>query len=119
MHFLQIWIVPKFTGAPAGYQQKFFDPAEKRGRLRLLASQDGREDSLKIGQDASVYGALLDGSERIEHEITPGRRAYVHVARGEVTLNGQRLRGGDGVKVAMKTPLAQRNNAISFDSISH
>ena len=119
VHFLQIWIVPKFTGAPPAYQQKFFDTAGKRGRLRLLISQDGREESLKIGQDASVYAALLDGGERVEHEITPGRRAYVHVARGEASLNGQRLRGGDGVKVAdeRKLSLSEGNNAeiLLFD----
>jgi redox-sensitive bicupin YhaK (pirin superfamily) len=100
VHFLQIWIVPKFTGAPAGYQQKFFDNSEKRGRLRLIASPDARDGSLRIGQDAHVYAALIDGSERVEHDLAAGRRAYVHVARGEVTLNGHRLRGGDGVKIA-------------------
>lgn len=99
VHFLQIWIVPKFTGSPVGYQQKFFGPAEKRGRLRLLVSQDGRDGSLKIGQDASLHAALLDGDEQVQHEIARGRRAYVHVARGEVVLNGQRLGGGDGVKI--------------------
>lgn len=100
VHFLQIWIVPKFTGAPAGYQQKFFDASEKKGRLRLLASQEGRDGSLRIGQDASVYAALIDRDEDVQHDMAAGRRAYVHVARGEVTLNGQRLGAGDGVKVA-------------------
>ena len=106
VHFLQIWIVPKFTGTPASYQQKFFDPSEKQGTLRLLASHEGREGSLKIGQDAAFYAALLDGDQRVDHEIAPVRRAYVHVARGEVTLNGQRLRGGDGVKVDDETTLS-------------
>ena len=106
VHFLQIWIVPQLTGTPASYQQKFFDPSEKRRRLRVLASPDGRDGSLTIGQDASVYAALLDGGERLEHRIASGRRAYVHVARGEVSLNGQRLRGGDGVKVADETKLS-------------
>lgn len=106
VHFLQIWIVPKFTGAPAGYQQKFFDPAGKRGRLRLVASQEGRDGSLRIGQDASVYAALLDGDEEVAHDIAAGRRAYVHVARGELTLNGQRLGAGDGVKIAEEPRLS-------------
>lgn len=105
VHFLQIWIVPKFTGAPARYQQKFYGSAEKRGRLRLLVSPDGRDGALKIGQDASVYAALLDGDDQVQHEIAQGRRAYVHVARGEVTLNGQRLGGGDGVKIADESTL--------------
>jgi redox-sensitive bicupin YhaK (pirin superfamily) len=99
VHFLQIWIVPKFTGSPPSYQQKSFGPAEKRGRLRLLVSQDGRDGSLKIGQDARLYAALLDDGEQVLHEIVRGRRAYAHVARGEVTLNGQRLSSGDGVKI--------------------
>jgi len=99
VHFLQIWIVAKFTGTRASYQQKFFDPSEKRGRLRLLVSQDGRDGSLGIGQDADLYAALLDGDEQVQHEIARGRRAYVHVARGEVVLNGQRLGTGDGVRI--------------------
>ena len=106
VHFLQIWIVPKFTGAPAGYQQTFFDPAERRGRLRLIASPDARDGSLKIGQDAAVYAALLDGEEKVQHELARERRAYVHVARGEVTLNGQRLRAGDGAKIADESILS-------------
>jgi quercetin 2,3-dioxygenase len=99
VHFLQIWIVPELTGTLARYQQKFFDPSEKRGRLRLLVSPDGRDGSLEIGQDASLYAALIDDDERVLHETGPGRRAYVHVARGEVTLNGQRLGAGDGMRV--------------------
>ena len=106
VHFLQIWIVPKFSGVAANYQQKFFDAAEKRGRLRLLVSEDGRDGSLKMHQDARVYAALLDGSEQIEHKIAPGRRAYVHVARGEVSLNGQRLGAGDGVKIENEQTLS-------------
>ena len=105
VHFLQIWIVPKFTGTRAGYQQKFFDPSEKRGRLRLVASQEGGAGSLRIGSDASVYAALLDGHEEVQHDIA-GRRAYVHVARGGVTLNGQHLRQGDGVKIAEEARLS-------------
>jgi redox-sensitive bicupin YhaK (pirin superfamily) len=106
VHFLQIWIEPKLTGMRPNYQQKFFEPAEKRGRLRLLASQDARAGSLQIGQDAAVYAALLDGTEHAAHALAPGRRAYVHVAQGEVTLNGQRLHGGDGVKVADESMLS-------------
>jgi redox-sensitive bicupin YhaK (pirin superfamily) len=99
VHFLQIWIMPKVTGVPANYQQKFFDAAEKRGRLRLLVSEDGRDGSLKMWQDTRLYATLLDGPEQVEYEIAPGRRGYVHVARGNVTVNGQRLGAGDGVKI--------------------
>jgi hypothetical protein len=76
VHFLPIWIVPKFTGMPPNYRQAFFDPSEKRGRLRLLASPEGRDGSLKIGQEASLYAVLLDGDEQVQYEIAPGRRAY-------------------------------------------
>src|SRR5437870_6471677 len=100
VNFLQIWIEPKFTGVKPGYQQRLFDAAEKRGKLRLLISSDGRDGSLKIWQDASVYGALLDGEERIDYRLPAGHRAYLHVARGEVALNGQRLAAGDGAKIA-------------------
>ena len=105
VHFLQIWIVPKFTGVKPNYQEKFFDAAEKRGKLRLVASTDGRDGSLSIVQDAAIYAALLDGDERIEHPVAAGRHAYLHVARGELTLNGQALAAGDGVKIADETAL--------------
>lgn len=119
VHFLQIWIVPKSGGTRPTYNQKFFDASEKRGRFRLLASADARAGSLPIGQDASVYAALIDGTERARHELAPGRRAYVHVARGEVTLNGVRLHAGDGVKVADETALTlsdgRNAEALLFD----
>ncbi len=106
VHFLQIWITPKFSGIKPDYQEKRFDDAEKRGRLRLVASQDGSDGSLLIAQDAQVYAGLLDGAERIEHKIAPGRHAYLHVARGELTLNGRPLAAGDGAKIADETLLA-------------
>ena len=119
VHFLQIWIVPKFTGTRPMYDQKFFDVSAKRGQLRLVASIDGRDGSLKIGQDAAVYAALVDGDERVQHELVPGRRAYVHVARGEVTLNGRRLQGGDGARIADEATvsLSEGSNAevLLFD----
>ena len=106
VHFLQVWILPKFAGTRPGYQQKFFEASEKRGRLRVVASPDGRDGSLTIGQDATVYAALIDGDERIQHALSPGRRGYVHVGRGEVTLNGKRLHAGDGAKIADETTLS-------------
>lgn len=119
VHLLQIWIVPKFTGIKPNYQEKFFDAADKRGQLRLVVSPDGRDGSLTIVQDASIYAALLDGDERVEHTVAPGRNAYVHVARGELTLNGQLLKAGDGVKIAEETvlTLSDGNNAevLVFD----
>ena len=97
-HFLQIWIEPNVTGIRPSYEQKHFDAASKRGRLRLIASADARDGSVLIHQDASVYAALLDGAERVVHQLAPGRRAYVHVARGKLTVNGQPLQAGDALK---------------------
>jgi hypothetical protein len=98
VHFLQIWIEPAVRGVAPGYEEKHFDAASKRGRLRLIASPDGREGSVTIHQDAFVHAALLDGDETATHSLADGRRAYVHVARGEVTVNGHPLRAGDALK---------------------
>ncbi len=102
-HFLQIWIEPSVTGIPPSYEQKHFDAASKRGRLRLVASPDGREGSVTIHQDAFVYAALLDGADRAVHKLQSGRRAYLHVARGKLIANGQPLEAGDALK-ATNTP---------------
>ncbi|MEO8718371.1 MAG: pirin family protein [Burkholderiales bacterium] len=99
-HFLQIWIEPDITGIEPSYEQKHFGAADKRGRLRLIASPSGAEGSVSIHQDARVYAALLDGAERAVHALGRGRCAYVHVARGEVTVNGRRLAAGDALKLA-------------------
>ena len=99
-HFLQIWIEPDVTGIRPSYEQKHFDAASKRGRLRLIASSDAREGSVLIHQDASVYAALLDGAERISYALAPARKAYVHVARGKLTANGQPLQAGDALKAS-------------------
>ncbi len=99
VHFLQIWIEPENAGIKPSYEQKFFGPEEKRGKLRLLASPDGRDGSVTLHQDAQLYAALIDGAEQVTHQIEKGRRAYVHVARGAVTVNGQALGSGDALKV--------------------
>jgi redox-sensitive bicupin YhaK (pirin superfamily) len=103
VHFLQIWIEPAVRGIAPGYEEKTFDAGSKRGRLALIASPDGREGSVTIHQDALVYAALLDGAESAVHAIAAGRRAYVHVAQGEVTANGQPLRAGDALKVSAES----------------
>src|SRR5512134_1012018 len=87
-HFLQIWIEPNVRGIPPGYEQKHFDAASKRGRLRLVASPDGAEGSVTIHQDARIYAALLGGAERASHALAPGRKAYVHLVRGTLAVNG-------------------------------
>ena len=111
VHFLQIWIEPDVTGIPPGYEEKHFDDASKRGRLRLIASSDGADGSVKIRQDARLYAALIDGHETVAHALAPGRRAYLHVARGSVTANGQPLAAGDALKAEGLSEIAvERGN---------
>jgi quercetin 2,3-dioxygenase len=98
-HFLQIWIEPSERGIAPGYEQKRFDDASKRGVLRLVASPDGRDGSVTIHADASISAALVDGGEAIERELDPKRKTYVHVVRGSVDVNGQRLEAGDAAKL--------------------
>jgi redox-sensitive bicupin YhaK (pirin superfamily) len=99
-HFLQIWIEPERRGIEPGYEEKRFEAADKRGRLRLVASPDGADGSVRIHQSARLYAALIDGDERARLELAPGRRAYVHVARGAVSVNGRSLAAGDAAKLA-------------------
>ena len=100
VHFLQIWIEPSVRGVRPSYEEKQFDDASKRGNLRLIASSDGREGSVTIYQDASLYAALVDGAEALAFEQKAGRKTYVHVIKGEVEVNGQPVSGGDAVKLA-------------------
>jgi quercetin 2,3-dioxygenase len=99
VHFLQVWIQPNVTGIAPGYEEKHFDAASKRGKLKLVASPDGRDGSVKIHQDALLYAALVDGAEKVTHTLPAGRRAYVHLARGGISVNGQVLAAGDAVKL--------------------
>lgn len=99
VHFLQIWIVPDRRGVAPRYQQQHFSPDEKRGRLRLIISPDGAEGSLSVYQDTRVYAGLFDGTERQRITLAPERFAYVQVARGALTVNGQRLAEGDGARL--------------------
>jgi redox-sensitive bicupin YhaK (pirin superfamily) len=86
-------------GIAPSYEEKHFDAADKQGRLRLIASSDGREGSVTIHQDAAIYAGILNGDERAEHGIKAGRRGYVHVIRGRVEVNGVALSGGDALKI--------------------
>ena len=99
VHFLQIWIQPNEIGGPAGYEEKHFDVASKTGRLRLVASSDGREGSVTIRQDASLYAGILDGADAVSFPLQAGRIGYAHVARGSVTVNGVALKAGDAVRI--------------------
>jgi len=96
-HFLQIWILPERTGITPGYEQKRFDDADKRGRLRLVVSPDGADGSVSIHQDARMYAGLFDAGEEATQAIAPGRLAYVHLVRGTATVNGRALVAGDAL----------------------
>lgn len=108
VHFYQIWVLPEAQGIRPGYEQKLFAPEEKSGRLRLVASREGGEGSLKIHQDVSVYNSLLPAGSEVEHRLGEGRHAWVQVVRGAVTVNGAALAEGDGAAVSAETSLAVR-----------
>jgi redox-sensitive bicupin YhaK (pirin superfamily) len=97
-HFLQIWIEPAQIGIAPGYEERHFDAAAKRGRLVLIASPDGAQGSVRLHQDARVHAGLFDGDEQADLLVAPGRRVYLHVGRGSVEINGQRLAAGDAAK---------------------
>jgi redox-sensitive bicupin YhaK (pirin superfamily) len=111
VHFLQIWIQPNVTGIAPSYEEKHFTPESKQGRLRLIASSDGRDGSVLIHQDASIYAAIVAAGDRLEHPLAAGRSGYVHVIRGEVTVNGTALVGGDALKL-------RAESAITLDKAS-
>jgi quercetin 2,3-dioxygenase len=100
VHFLQIWIRPSAEGIVPSYEQKHFTPEQKRGVLRLVASADGVDGSVRVHQDVRVYAGLFDGAERAELSLAAKRRAYVHLARGSLKVNGVALAAGDGLKVS-------------------
>ena len=108
-HFLQIWIEPNVRGIEPGYEQKSFAEAEKRGRLRLVASPDGAEGSVLMHADARLYAGLLDGDESAALALDPKRKGYVHVVRGELSVNGTRLVGGDAALIADESQLSLRD----------
>ena len=99
VHFLQIWIIPETTGIAPGYEQKSFEPAEKRGRFRLIGSRDGRDGSVTIHGDVALYRTLLGASDAVSHTVQTGRKAWLQVASGAVSLNGTALAAGDGAAI--------------------
>ncbi|MDA3914246.1 pirin family protein [Oleiagrimonas sp.] len=118
-HFLQIWILPDRTGLEPGYEQKHFDPASRRGHLRLIASADGRDGSLVVHQDARVYSGLFDSHETATLGLDKGRLGYVHVARGQIAINGQLLQAGDAVQLQNEDTItldhAMQSEVLVFD----
>jgi redox-sensitive bicupin YhaK (pirin superfamily) len=105
-HFLQIWIQPNVTGIEPSYEQKTFAEADKRGRLRLVASPDGAEGSVKIHADARMFAGLFDGAEAAAITLDPRRKAYVHLVRGELEANGKKLSAGDAALLEGEGQLA-------------
>ena len=104
-HFFQIWIEPNVRGIPAGYEQKTFATTEKRGALRLVASPNGAQGSVTIHADAHMYAGLFDGAERAVLTLNPARKAYVHLVRGVLNVNGLALQGGDAAKLSGESAL--------------
>ena len=118
-HFLQIWIEPNVKGIAPGYEQKTFSDAEKRGKLRLVASNDGADGSVKVHADAKIYAGLLDGDESVTVELNPKRKTYVHLVSGGLEVNGQSLAQGDAALLQHETQLqlarGQSAEVLVFD----
>jgi quercetin 2,3-dioxygenase len=105
VHLLQIWIMPKARDLTPGYEEKHFTEDERRGELRLIASRDGRNGSVTINQDASVYASLLAENQTVEHDLNDGRYAWLQIARGSVRLNEMELEQGDGAAISREAAL--------------
>jgi hypothetical protein len=109
VHFLQIWIRPDRLGVKPDYEQKYFSDGAKRGRLRLIVSGDGAEGSVRMHQDARLYAGLFGAGEAATLAIAAGRRVYVHLVKGELAVNGQRLGAGDALKITDVSELSIRD----------
>ena len=119
VHFLQIWLMPEKAGIAPGYEQKHFGEADKLGKLKLVASRDGREGSVTVHQDASVFATLLAPGQAVRHTLAPGRHAWIHVATGAVKVNGEVLKAGDGAALSEEAAIAlegvERGETLVFD----
>ena len=113
VHFLQIWIEPATLGMAPSYEQKFFAPEDKRGRLRLVASRDGREGSVTLHRDVDLYASLLAPGEQVSHSLAAKRMAYLHLVRGALRVNGVQLETGDAAKIEMEQKLTIAADADS------
>jgi hypothetical protein len=105
VHFLQIWILPERDGLAPSYEQKHFSAEERQGKLRLVASPDARDGSVRIHQDVELYASLLRSGESVAHTLRPGRHAWLQLARGHCTLNGTQLEAGDGAAMSGEASL--------------
>jgi redox-sensitive bicupin YhaK (pirin superfamily) len=108
VHLLQIWLLPERKGLTPGYEQKAFPEVERRNRLRIVASPDARDESMKIHQDAVIHAALLDAGATVQHDLANARHAWIQVARGEIDVNGTQLGPGDGAAISDESQLTIR-----------
>jgi len=119
VHLLQIWILPNAEDLTPGYEQKAFTDEERRGHLRLIASNDGREDSVRLNQDVSLFASILDADQEIERAMGSGRYAWIQVARGAISVNGENAEQGDGLVVVgesnLKIRAEQPSEILLFD----
>ena len=109
LHFLQIWIQPNVTGIAPSYEEKHFAPESKQGKLRLVASSDGRQGSVLIHQNASIYASIMQEGDALEHALDEGRTAYVHLIRGSLVVNGTPLKAGDALKLTQEAKVTLAN----------
>ena len=109
LHFLQIWIQPNVTGIAPSYEEKHFSPETKQGKLRLVASSDGRQGSVLIHQNASIYASIMQEGDALEHVLDEGRTAYVHLIRGSLVVNGTPLKAGDALKLTQEANVTLAN----------
>jgi redox-sensitive bicupin YhaK (pirin superfamily) len=111
VHFLQIWLIPSQRGIAPSYEQKTFSREDKSGRLRVVASPTGRDGSVSIHTDATLYAGVFGADEKAQLELAPGRHAWVHVARGSATVNGQALATGDGAAISNEATVSVQGPA--------
>ncbi|HEY0462035.1 MAG TPA: pirin family protein [Pyrinomonadaceae bacterium] len=119
-HLLQIWILPEEEDLTPGYEQTFFAPEDKKGKLKLVASRAGTDGSVTIHQDVNLYSSILAEGETVSHELAQNRHAWVQIVKGELELNGETLQTGDGAAVSDVTALefkslAQETEFLLFD----
>jgi redox-sensitive bicupin YhaK (pirin superfamily) len=105
VHLLQIWILPNAENLTPGYEQKAFSEEERRGQMRLIASGDARDDSVHLNQDVSLFASILDEGQEVEREMDSTRYGWIQVARGSITVNGEKAEQGDGVAVVGESNL--------------
>ncbi|MGK5023891.1 pirin family protein [Janthinobacterium sp. RB2R34] len=119
LHFLQIWIQPSVTGIAPSYEEKHFAPETKQGKLRLIASSDGRQGSVLIHQNAAIYASIMKEGDALEHALDQGRTAYVHLIRGSLVVNGTPLKAGDALKLTQEAKVtldhAEDAEVLLFD----